>query len=325
MRLSPSIGRRYAMEVFKRALTSAESETLRNATLVAKTLEYTGFLPGVGVTVRLREKAVNSDISRLLQDEMSEADLSAVLGAFDAYRKYSKLRGHSEYTTWVDLYGSGLGPDRRGILGLLKHEFRLKRMDLIQDISITLARGNELFRLDEASSGEISLLATHCYIGSHIQEIDTILIDEPENSLHPRWQREYCRRLLDLFYLYSPRIVVATHSPHIVQGAQSSDVAVRLVRTPSDEETLRPLTKSIEGTLFEVFGVLSPANHYLSEKVTFILNEIVQKRSSLGAARVKLRELRELSEDQEQREFLDRAIALAGEVEEKVKARGGIQ
>lgn len=88
------------------------------------------------------------------------------------------------------------------------------------------------------------------------------------------------------------------------------------------EVTTQPITKSIEGTLFEIFGILSPANHYLSEKVTFILNELVQQRQDLETTHAELRRLWQLSEDTEQKEFLDRAIELAVNVKEKLKPRG---
>lgn len=317
MRLSPSIGRRYAAEVFKRALTSSPAETLRNASLIGKALEYTGFEPVIGLHVRLRAKANLDDLGRVLEGEMPSDDIPVVLRALEIYRNYKNYR----QSAWVDMYGGHIGPDRRELLGLLKHEFKLKRIGLVENVSITLGRRNSFYELDDASSGEVSLLATYAYIATHIEEGDIVLIDEPENSLHPRWQREYCRRLLDQFYLYSPRFLIATHSPNIVQGAQSSDVDVSLVRMPSDQVTSEPITKSIEGTLFEVFGVLSPANHYLSEKVTHLLNELVQHRQDLETTREELKRLRELSEDDEQRDFLSRAIELAAEVHAKLKSR----
>lgn len=318
MRLSPSIGKRYAEEVFKRALTSDPKEILRNASLIGKALEYTGFEPVIGLHVRLRDNPNFHDLNRVLEGAMPSKDIPVVMRAFEIYKNYKTDR----QSAWIDMYGGHIGPDRRELLALLKHEYKLKRIGLIEGISVTLGRDTSFYELDDASSGEISLLATYAYIATHIQKGDVVLIDEPENSLHPRWQRDYCKRLLDQFYLYSPRFLIATHSPNIVQGAQSSDVTVKLIRMPSDEVTTQPITKSIEGTLFEIFGILSPANHYLSEKVTFILNELVQQRQDLETTHTELRRLWQLSEDTEQKEFLDRAIELAVNVKEKLKSRG---
>jgi predicted ATPase len=306
-RLSPSVGKRYAAEVFKRALTSTQSDVMRNASLIAKTLQYTGFQPVLGLHVRIKQQADYSKLSSTLSEYMPEAEISRVARALDIYRNYGNYR----QSAWIDLYGAEIGPDRRELLILLKHESKLKRLGIIERISLTIERDNSIFDFDEASSGELSLLASHAFIATYIQEGDFLLIDEPENSLHPRWQRDYCRRILDQFYYYSPRVIIASHSPHIVQGAQSSEVDVRLIKLPSNEVAPAPLIKSIEGTLFEAFGVLSPASHYLSEKVAHLLNELVQKRTTLDETQRALRDLQILSSDSDQQAFLDRTISLA--------------
>jgi predicted ATPase len=314
-RVSPSNGQYYVIDVFKRAIISSQGETSRNSVLIGKALEYTGFNPVIGVHVRLTDNIDYSGLLRLLSENMPERDVSGVLRAFDIYKNYANDR----HSAWIDMFGkSVIGPDRRDILILLKYESKLKKMKLLESIAITLEKGNSIYDLSSASSGELSLLATYAYIATNINEGTVILIDEPENSLHPRWQWEYCERLLDQFYLYSPKFVIATHSPHIVQGAQRAKVEVHLMKMNSGETTSAMSPKSIEGTLYEVFGVLSPANHYLSEKVAFILNEVVQNRQTLADAQAELSELRKLSNDPEQREFLLRAEDLALTVKAKI-------
>lgn len=312
VRLSPSSGKQYAAKVFKRALSNTESDTMRNASLIGKTLEYTGFRSVLGLHVRLKRRADNTDLIRTLSNHLPEPEISRVMRALDIYRNYQNYR----QSTWIDLYGAEIiGPDRRELLALLQHEFKLRKLGLIERISLTIERQNSIFDFDDASSGELSLLSSHAFIATNIQEGDFILIDEPENSLHPRWQRDYCKRILDQFYYYSPRLIVATHSPHIVQGAEESELGVRLIKLPSNEASPKPLTKSIEGTLFEAFGVLSPASHYLSEKVAYLLNELVQKRITLDQTMQTLQELKEISSDADQQSFLGRAIELAGRVD----------
>lgn len=306
-RLSPSIGKRYATEVFKRALTNTQSDEMRNASLIGKILQYTGFNPVLGLHVRIKQQADYSNLSRILSEYMPKDEISRVARALDIYKNYGNYR----QSAWIDLYGAEIGPDRRELLVLLQHESKLKKLGIIERISLTIERDGSIFDFDEASSGELSLLASHAFIATKIQEGDFLLIDEPENSLHPRWQRDYCRRILDQFYYYSPRLIIATHSPHMVQGAQSSEVDVRLIKLPSNEVAPAPLIKSIEGTLFEAFGLLSPASHYLSEKVSYLLNELVQERATLDETKKALRDLKSLSLDSDQQAFLERTISLA--------------
>lgn len=309
-RLSPSIGRRYARDVFKKALINGQSDTIRNASLIAKILQYTGFNSVIGLHVRISQRVNYDNLSRILLGHIPDEEISRILRAIEIYKNYENYR----QSAWIDLYGAYIGPDRREILALLKYESILKKFRLISKISITIEREGSIYELDEASSGELSLLSSLSYIATQIQEGDVILIDEPENSLHPRWQRDYCKYLLDLLYYYTPQLIIATHSPHVVQGAQNSEVEVRLVKLPSNEAAPEPLTKSIEGTLFEAFGILSPASHYLSEKVAHILNNLVQDRSTLLETQDKLRELQEISYDRDQQAFLSRSIDLADQI-----------
>ena len=44
-----------------------------------------------------------------------------------------------------------------------------------------------------------------------------LVIDEPEVHLHPKWQVEYCR-IISLLVRKGITVIVATHSPYIVQG-----------------------------------------------------------------------------------------------------------
>ncbi len=45
-----------------------------------------------------------------------------------------------------------------------------------------------------------------------------ILIDEPETSLHPKWQKKYVRFLIDVFSGLDVQFIIATHSPYLLQG-----------------------------------------------------------------------------------------------------------
>ena len=80
---------------------------------------------------------------------------------------------------------------------------------------------NEIFSIDEISTGEKTLLSKVLYL--YLKEIkdSVILIDEPELSLHPAWQN----RVLKLYENFSKenncQIIIATHSPHIIGSAKS--------------------------------------------------------------------------------------------------------
>jgi predicted ATPase len=62
-----------------------------------------------------------------------------------------------------------------------------------------------------------------------------ILIDEPETSLHPKWQQKYLRFLLDTFDGVDIQFIIATHSPYILQGMKDGEsIALQIDRNRID-------------------------------------------------------------------------------------------
>ncbi|WP_245337554.1 AAA family ATPase [Shinella sp. HZN7] len=63
----------------------------------------------------------------------------------------------------------------------------------------------EVIELLNASSGELALISSLVFLISSIGQEPVILIDEPENSLHPRWQREYLEKIVAAAFTATPR------------------------------------------------------------------------------------------------------------------------
>ncbi|MEU7946202.1 AAA family ATPase [Micromonospora taraxaci] len=102
----------------------------------------------------------------------------------------------------------------------------------------------------EGSSGGVSALIElawllHLFTLTHPDEILSIVIDEPENHLHPALQRELMPKLLRAFP--DSQIIVATHSPFIV----SAEPAARVYALKFDESN-KATAQLLEG--LEVSG-----------------------------------------------------------------------
>ncbi len=50
------------------------------------------------------------------------------------------------------------------------------------------------------------------------EENTLVLIDEPEISLHITWQKEFLNDILRIIDLQKMQVIVATHSPQIING-----------------------------------------------------------------------------------------------------------
>ncbi|CAA6811680.1 MAG: Putative ATP-binding protein [uncultured Sulfurovum sp.] len=77
-----------------------------------------------------------------------------------------------------------------------------------------------LFTIDELSTGQKTLLSKILYIYFKDYKDKVILIDEPELSLHPKWQSQVLSIYEKLAEKNNCQIIIATHSPHIIGSAK---------------------------------------------------------------------------------------------------------
>ena len=75
---------------------------------------------------------------------------------------------------------------------------------------------NKVIKLDDLSSGEKQIVYRFFYIKQSCINDGLIIIDEPENSLHPKWQQKAIQLYNQLGG--SNQIILATHSPHIISS-----------------------------------------------------------------------------------------------------------
>lgn len=134
----------------------------------------------------------------------------------------------------------------------------LKEKDLsLQTISVK--RGGQYYSLSDLSSGEraymVALLgALYCAKGNSL-----IFFDEPENSLHPAWQKSILRdfrKALELNSI-SSTILVATHSPLIAGSISNQDAFT--CNFPSGQKWQRSdlFGKTTDSTLKDQFDLHS--------------------------------------------------------------------
>ncbi|WP_333997304.1 AAA family ATPase [Burkholderia cepacia] len=118
---------------------------------------------------------------------------------------------------------------------------------------------------DDLSSGQWNMLFTMLGLALTVRDESVILIDEPENSLHPDWQRRYIDllgRILDS--RRGCHIVIASHSPLIASGVkEGTGNVIRLLREPDGPLGIRAHRETLTygwdaGDVFrETFGMRS--------------------------------------------------------------------
>ena len=133
------------------------------------------------------------------------------------------------------------------------------------------------FSLDAASGGVAALLdlAWQIYMRSRTDSTFTVLMDEPENHLHPRLQRSVLPGLLDAFP--DAQFIVSTHNPFVVTSVRDSNVIV----LDFDNEKVKSTnlasvdrTATANQVLTDVLGVPFPAPLWVEVEIGNIVNSV---------------------------------------------------
>ena len=133
------------------------------------------------------------------------------------------------------------------------------------------------FSLDAASGGIAALLdlAWQIYMRSRTDSTFTVLMDEPENHLHPRLQRALLPGLLDAFP--QAQFIVSTHNPFVVTSVRDSNVIVLDFDNEKVKSTnLASVDRSATANqvLTDVLGVPFPAPLWVENEIGNIVNSV---------------------------------------------------
>ena len=142
---------------------------------------------------------------------------------------------------------------------------------------VILETGTGDFSLDAASGGIAALVdvAWQIYMRSRSDVAFTVLMDEPENHLHPSLQRSVLPGLLTAFP--QAQFIVATHNPFVVTSVRDSNVVVldfidgRVVSTKLEDVDRSATANQV---LTDVLGVPFPVPLWVEDEVEKIVNSV---------------------------------------------------
>lgn len=85
---------------------------------------------------------------------------------------------------------------------------------------------SDRIKLKSLSTGEKELITKAFYLEVLKPFESIVLIDEPERSLHPKWQQQMVSVYERLSKKYGCQFIIATHSPHIISSVAPSNVYI---------------------------------------------------------------------------------------------------
>ncbi|MDK2595242.1 AAA family ATPase [Pseudoalteromonas obscura] len=170
----------------------------------------------------------------------------------------------------------------------------------VSDVYFRDDKGFELIKESDLSSGQKCIILTMLNIGSVIKDNSVICIDEPEISLHPRWQKEYIGYLTKLFDKYKNcHFIIATHSPLIVSEFSQENCFVLSMEKQVIQQVDLYQKNSSDFQLAEVFGVAGNNNEYLNRLSVSLLSSLSKNGTLTATEQDKLKMLKNLSKQME--------------------------
>ena len=310
-------GRQKAKRSIKNALLNISSDEITRYKNVSEALRFTGYDPVIGIerisiSNDIFNDAVNNFVDRSSLNMRQLEELQSLL--------FKSAFTSSEKIIWLSVTDfSFYEIDRISLIQLLKYETLLKKLSLIKGIKLYLRKHGTTIPLYDASSGELSFISSIIYLAATIDENSAILIDEPENSLHPSWQKDYIKILIQLFYLYQPKIVAATHSALIVTGAEVANESTNVFEC-RNFQFIKKIKEhiNIEEAFYDYFNVVTPENRFLSDFLVTQLNRLVEKKISYNSLLTELDNLQRESFEKKQIEVLNGVREIARKINNSI-------
>ncbi|PSU61209.1 AAA family ATPase, partial [Photobacterium phosphoreum] len=135
-------------------------------------------------------------------------------------------------------------------------------------------------------------------IAGSISDNCIICIDEPEISLHPKWQKEFMKVMIEFFSDFKKcHFIVATHSPLIISELSKENCFVLNMDSTTAKKALDYKNMSSDYQLVEVFGIPGNNNEYLNRLVVSLLSKLSKTGTLNEDDKIKLDELVKLSND----------------------------
>ena len=172
-----------------------------------------------------------------------------------------------------------MGEIRKAVFREINEIFEILDLDIkisgisknAKSIPIFTNSAGDKFDINELSSGEKQLFLRTLAIKMLNPENSIILIDEPELSLHPKWQQ----RIVDVYRKIGKnnQIIIATHSPHILGSVRKENIMLLdkddegqiVVRT--GDELYDSYGQPIERILEDIMGLKTTRNQEIFDKL----------------------------------------------------------
>jgi len=232
------------------SLISNRHRLPERALLLERTFSLLELAPYVDVTLVAGSYADARDIKETATSVPRLHDLLGLQDDEDRERLAEAIKTYVDRNSQVLKTMEGLGGKevvlRVGVGSIptskRRHGLTIEMWELLMRLGRVTVMGTKFYRSknlqaipgEQLSSGQWGWLGTFGALVAEMRNNSLILVDEPENSLHPRWQQEFIKELHAIVSVFeSCQVVVATHSPLIASGVSPEWGNIRTLTRPS--------------------------------------------------------------------------------------------
>lgn len=315
--------------IIKKAIAKALNTENSEFYQLSSILDYCHYQPRFGFRLRGADSGSITRFESLIPDYQRLFKKTDELDDYMSARRFIERWDHDDIL-WIDqsrtIHEFTIS---REFSGVIRAEKFLKKTGIINGIEVYLAKKDGAqFELSGASSGELSLICSMIFLANTVEENSLVLIDEPENSLHPSWQREYVGKIFSALGYRNATVVIATHSPMLVTGAISERpdlVSVFEIRSDNSRNLqaskINVGSSAIEAILWKVFEVITPENHFVSEEIVEAINQYERDQVMKAEVVNLIRKMQNHSFDDTQTSFFSALLALVDKIESRKRSQ----
>ncbi|EPD3064580.1 TPA: ATP-binding protein [Klebsiella aerogenes] len=143
---------------------------------------------------------------------------------------------------------------------------KMTRQGIVNDdlfllnINFVKVSDKKTYGIRDLSSGERSFIITILSLVFSLRERTLILFDEPENSMHPKWQEKIISTIKYIVDMLSPEstVIIATHSPLVVSCVTNNNTFTLNLPGEHIWKASYYAGNNADSVLKEQFGIISP-------------------------------------------------------------------
>lgn len=167
---------------------------------------------------------------------------------------------------------------------LFEYLTTLQANDLIENIDITLTQNKNEISYKRLSEGEKQILTIFGLRELLITGDTLFLLDEPDTYLHPEWQRDFVKSVINTEDSKS-NYLITTHSPNIISGLKREQL--KIIENRDNQTTIRefsfnPFGKPVDMILIDYFGLKGLRFKDIDEKIRVLQKMLISKEYDIN-------------------------------------------